>query len=108
MYHVYEIIGDKAGCVRNDQWDVRQRAQRERGEMIIRSTHDCIYEASDAELAFQKLKGYRVDTIPYWKTLEAGLKGAITGGRNGTFEGRSKAGKIGGRASVIKGTNVCF
>jgi len=67
--------------------------------MIIRSTHDCIYEASDAEIALQKLKGYKVDPLPYWKTLEHGLLGS----QNINLEGRSKGGKI---AGLIKKYNL--
>lgn len=98
MWHVYEIVGDKAGCVREDQLERRRKDQREKGEMVIRSTHSCIYEASDAEIALQKQKGYKVDRIPYWKLdnlrqrpktidrqkqRESGKKGGLNGGRKG-------------------------
>ncbi len=46
MWHVYEIVGDKAGCVREDQLERRQKSQKEKGEMLIRSTHSCIHQTT--------------------------------------------------------------
>ena len=43
--------------------------------------HDCKYEVSDREIELQKQYGYKVDTIPYWKTIN-----------NPTKEGRRKGG----------------
>jgi len=107
MWHVYEIVGEKAGCTRDDRWDVRQKDQKEKGEMIIRSTHDCIYEASDAEIALQKLKGYKVDPLPYHETVRRGLLGTQIARhvkRNINIEACSK----GGAASLASGTHVNF
>ena len=106
MWYVYEIVGDKAGCVRDDRFDTRQKKQEERGEMIIRSTHSCIYEASDAEIALQKLKGYKVDPIPYHETVRRGLIGTQNAKhvkRNINLEGCSKGGKVSGRNAVESG-----
>ena len=36
--------------------------------------HTCKYKVSDREIEFQKEYGYKVDCIPYWRSLKLGLK----------------------------------
>jgi hypothetical protein len=108
MYYIYEIPGIKIGCVKQDQWDRRQYAQRDKGQMIILEEHEDIYVASNRELSLQKEKGYKVDKYPYWKfvglytpTVEDCRKGGSIGGKKGiqkmTFEQKSRGGKKGGK-----------
>ena len=71
----------------------------------ILETHTDIMEVSRREIELQKQYGYKVDTIPYWKSSEMAKKGeggriaAGKGGRNNSKENKSKAGKIGGKGN---------
>ena len=65
--------------------------------------HTDVYEVSDREIELQKEYGYKVDCIPYWKTIENGLseqsikakKQNAKNMSNGlTAEQRSKGGKV--------------
>ena len=65
----------------------------------ILETHTDIMEVSRREIELQKQYGYKVDTIPYWKSSEMAKKGeggriaAGKGGRNNSKENKIKAGK---------------
>ena len=48
--------------------------------------HTDVYEVSDREQELQKQYGYKVDKVPYWKTIKIATK-----------ESTSKGGKIGGK-----------
>ena len=66
---------------------------------------DCKYKVSDREIELQKQYGYKVDVIPYWKTILNGLKQPIQAkqqiaknmAKGLTKEQLSKNGKIGGK-----------
>jgi len=70
MYIIYEIKGKKIGCTHEDKFDMRQYMQKDIGEMIVLEEHLCIYKASDRERELQKQYGYKVDTNPYWYTVQ--------------------------------------
>ena len=58
MYIIYEIKGKKIGCTREDQWEIRQKAQRKVGKMTILETHTDIDIASKREIELQNKRGY--------------------------------------------------
>ena len=66
-YYIYHIPGVKIGCTS----DLNKRmADQGFTDWNILEEHTDIYLASDREIELQKEYGYRVDTIPYWKSLE--------------------------------------
>ena len=54
--------------------------------------HKDVYKVSDREIELQKQYGYKVDTTPYWKTLEVA-----------TYGGSSKGGKIAANKNIESG-----
>jgi hypothetical protein len=67
MYYIYHVPGVKVGCT--TQPGRRLKVQKQKEYQLLEAYED-IYEASDREIYLQKLMGYPVDTIPYWKSVE--------------------------------------
>ena len=92
IYYIYHIPGKKIGVTQN----VKRRIQNHKGielsEVEVLEEHTDIHRVSLREQELQKEYGYKVDTIPYWRTL-----------KNQTKEGSSKGGKIGGKMCVESG-----
>jgi hypothetical protein len=88
-YYIYHIEGVKIGCTVNP--NIRPKKQGYTNYSILEE-HIDVYIASDREIELQKQYGYKVDTIPYWKTLKIATK-----------EGRLKGGQKGGEWSIISG-----
>jgi hypothetical protein len=62
-YTIYEIPGVKIGCT--DNLNRRQKAQRNKGELIILESYTCIDRASEREQELQRSNGYPVDKHSY-------------------------------------------
>lgn len=87
MYYIYHIpqrnkIGVAVDVAR------RMSEHKWKGFYDIMEVHECIYKVSDREIELQKeyrarFGKYKVDTIPYWKSVKMS-----------SFESRSKGGKI--------------
>jgi hypothetical protein len=88
-YYIYHIEGIKIGCSDNPKRRVNHQGY---SEYTILETYDDIITASNREIELQKEYGYKVDTIPYWKTLKIATK-----------ESRLKGGKKGGEWSISSG-----
>lgn len=67
-HHIYHIIGKKVGCTKDVAKRMYQQKVKE-GEYEILETHTNAKVASVREKELQKEYGYRVDNIPYWKTI---------------------------------------
>jgi len=67
-YFIYHIKGKKIGCTNNIHNRVRLRQQSTDFEVL--EQYEDIYVASNREIELQKQYGYKVDTIPYWKTIK--------------------------------------
>ena len=93
IYSIYHIPGIKIGC--STQHIKRTKEQGYTDYEIIEEYSD-IYIASDREQELQKEYGYKVDTIPYWKSSQQLRKHA-------SFQSASKGGKKGGKISVETG-----
>jgi hypothetical protein len=92
MYLIYEIVGVKVGCTRSDRFEKRQRAQQDKGQMIILEEYEDIYVASNREYELQREKGYKIDPRRYHETVAL----SSLGGKAGNFAGRQKGGLKGG------------
>jgi hypothetical protein len=94
-YHIYHIEGIKIGCSDNPKKRVKVQGYT---QYTILETHDDIITASNREIELQKEYGYKVDTIPYYQTLD-----------NATYEGRSKGGTITGNNNIASGllSSIC-
>jgi len=66
-YYIYHLKGKKIGCTENPK--KRTKAQGFDNYEILEE-HTDIYIASDREIELQKLYGYPIDKIPYWKTIK--------------------------------------
>ena len=86
MYFIYHIPGIKIGCTNN--LHRRLKTEQKINEFSILETHIDIYEASNREIELQKKYGYKVDTIPYYISIERLLKGKDKGNSK---EARAKA-----------------
>jgi len=84
MYNIYHIpefvysdgsIG-KIGVSNNVKQRMKQQGYTIKDVEVLEE-HTDIYEVSNREQELQKQYGYRVDTIPYWKTIKNGLKQSI-------------------------------
>jgi hypothetical protein len=88
-YYIYEIPGVKIGCA----WNVKRRVKGQGyTNYKILEHHNDIMEASKREIELQRKYGYKVDKIPYYKSVS-----------NFTTEGCRKAGKISGKKNVESG-----
>lgn len=91
MYTIYHIPAkSKIGCTEQEP-EIRVKAQGFTDFEIL-EIHEDIYIASNREIELQKQYGYKVDTIPYWKAIQAP-----------TFESRSRGGKTSGKIAVESG-----
>ena len=88
-YQIYHIEGIKIGCSDNPKMRVNNQGYT---EYTILETYDDIIIASNRELELQKEYGYKVDTVPYWKTIKIATK-----------ESRLKGGKKGGEWCIQSG-----
>jgi hypothetical protein len=80
MYSIYHIPGIKIGCTDNVD---RRLEQQGYSNCEILEEHTDIYVASDREIALQKQYGYRVDSIPYYESVNRwGAKAGRIGGKN--------------------------
>jgi hypothetical protein len=94
-YYIYEIPGVKIGCTYNLKKRIKKQGYV---DYKILEQHTDIMEASKREIELQRKHGYKVDTIPYYKTLLIP-----------TTEGCRKAGKLAGKRAVESGqlASVC-
>lgn len=80
MYYIYHIKGVKIGCTDNVERRIQQQGF---SNYEILEEHFDIFRASNRELALQKEYGYKVDAIPYFKSVEQwGAKAGRIGGKN--------------------------
>ena len=106
MYSIYHIEGVKIGVSKNVK---RRMKQQGYDTYKILEEHTNVYEVSDREIELQKQYGYKVDTIPYWKTLKNGVteRAIIAKKRNGKLAKESgnllKASKKAGQHAVVSG-----
>lgn len=68
-HFIYHIFGKKIGCTNNVAIRMKQQNVKE-GEYEILEEHTNVKTASDRERELQIEKGYKVDNIPYYKTLK--------------------------------------
>ena len=70
-YYIYHIPGIKIGCTS----DLNKRmADQGFTDWNILEEHTDIHVASDREIELQKEYGYKVDSIPYWKSVKNRFK----------------------------------
>ena len=113
-YSIYHIPTIKIGCSNEVENRVKGQGYT---EYEILEEHECIYTASNREIELQKEYGYKVDRIPYWKSLQHFNNarknidyvalGKMQGKRN-VESGKLKSicslgGKVGGRKNVESG-----
>ena len=67
-HYIYHIFGKKVGCTKNVTQRMYQQGVKE-GDYEIIEEHTNAKLASDREHELQIKHGYKVDNIPYWKTL---------------------------------------
>jgi hypothetical protein len=111
-YYIYEIPGVKIGCTEN----VKRRVKKVQGytNYKILETHTDIMEASKREIELQRKYGYKVDTVPYYKTLLIQTtEGCRKGGKKNVESGQivalgKKYGKINGKKAVESGQIVAL
>ncbi len=89
MYYIYHIEGIKIGCSTQVEKRVKEQGYI---NFEILEEHVDIYEVSDREIELQKKYGYKVDTIPYWKSSQQLRK-------NATFKSAQKGGLKGGKTT---------
>lgn len=68
-YYIYHIKGVKIGV----SYNLKQRIIWQGyslDDIEILEEHTDIYEVSRREIELQKEYGYKVDTMPYWRTIE--------------------------------------
>lgn len=105
MYYIYHIPGVKIGVT--DNLERRMRRQGNPNYEVLEE-HTCVYEVSNRELELQKEYGYRVDDIPYFKTLQAVSAGGKVGGKiAGKINGKI-AGKISGKRPKLESMKLTY
>ena len=72
-HFIYHIFGKKIGCTNNVAIRMKQQNVKE-GEYEILEEHTNAKTASVRERELQEQHGYRVDNIPYWKTIRNAKK----------------------------------
>ena len=72
MFYIYHIKGVKIGAT-EDLFDRMRHYGRPDYEIL--ETHTCEFKVSDREIELQKEYGYKVDTIPFWKSYRLGKNG---------------------------------
>jgi hypothetical protein len=87
MYYIYHIPGVKIGCSNNPKKRVEGQGYN---NFEIIEEHTDINLASEREIQLQKEYGYKVDYIPYYKTIQSPNKeGRIRGGKTqGPIQGK--------------------
>jgi hypothetical protein len=107
IYHIPNFVRKdgslgKIGCTYKS---ILERAE-EQGyrEVELLETHTDIYIASDREIELQLQYDYKVDSIPYWQSIENNREGLTKEAcsKGGTIGGRL-GGRIGGRKNVESG-----
>lgn len=70
-FYIYHIPGIKIGCTTT----IKERILRQQKYSYyeILEEHIDIFIASDREQELQKQFGYKVDTVPYWKSYKSGV-----------------------------------
>jgi hypothetical protein len=71
MYFIYHIPGIKIGC--SSQLEQRV-ADQNFVDFEILESHEDIYIASEREMELQRQYDYRVDTSPYWSSVQNRFK----------------------------------
>jgi len=66
---IYHIKGKKIGCTQNLKYRMYRQGITNEDEYEILETHTNAKVASVREQELQKEYGYRIDNIPYWKTI---------------------------------------
>ena len=66
-YLIYHILGKKIGCT-SDLY--KRMSEQGFTQWEILEEHNDIHEASDREIKLQKDYGYKVDTSPYWQSVQ--------------------------------------
>jgi hypothetical protein len=80
MYYIYHIPNIKIGCTDNIERRIEQQGFT---DYEILEEHIDIFRASNRELYLQKQYGYKIDNIPYFKSVEQwGAKAGKIGGTN--------------------------
>jgi hypothetical protein len=72
-HFIYHIFGKKIGVTSNVVRRMKEQGIKE-GEYEVLEEHTNAKTASDKERKLQEQHGYRVDNIPYWKTLRNNKK----------------------------------
>jgi hypothetical protein len=72
-HYIYEIFGRKVGVTNDVARRMKQQGVKE-GEYRVIEEHTNAKTASIRERELQEQHGYRVDNIPYWKTLQNNKK----------------------------------
>jgi len=86
MYYIYHIPGVKIGCTNN--LHRRLKVEQNTKSFEVLEEHMDIHIASDREIQLQKKYGYKVDTVPYYFSIQNLLKGKDKGNSK---EARAKA-----------------
>jgi len=82
-HYIYEIFGKKIGATNDVKRRMREQGIKE-GEYRVIEEHTNAKTTSIREMELQKQYGYRVDNLPYWKSLQNQRKST-------TKEARTKA-----------------
>lgn len=113
-HYIYEIFGKKIGATN----DVKRRMQEQGikdGEYRVIEEHSNAKTTSIREMELQKEYGYKVDNLPYWKTLKMQKKATTPQARNkavantdykardAKIDWKSRDAKIDWKAARIKG-----
>lgn len=67
MFYIYHIPGVKIGCSTQPKKRVEKQGY---SSYEILEEHSCIDSASKRELELQKEYGYKLDTSPYWLSVQ--------------------------------------
>jgi hypothetical protein len=107
MYCIYHIPGVKIGC--SSEIDTRIE-QQGFNEYYILEEHVDIYTASEREIELQKQYGYKVDKIPYYRTMVSQVASRNKKSRIKAIKSRGKVnavlsemGKVGGKKTKESG-----
>ena len=90
MYYIYHVPGEKIGVSKRPAKRVKMQ---DFSDYEILEEHTCIYTVSDREIELQKEYGYKVDNIPYWKTIENSRSNfTVEESRKGGLKNKEKPG----------------
>ena len=86
IYHLPHFVHKDGmiGKIGVSKTPIRRTKMQGFNEYEILEQHTCIFCVSDREIELQKQYAYKVDTIPYWKSVLkwATKQGQIKGGKN--------------------------